>query len=75
MWDKLEIMYEGTNQIKEIRINMLVHGYVIFKMEEGERVKQMFERLFVIINDLHALGRIISKNQLIIKNLRTLPRA
>ena len=30
MWDKLDVMYEGTKQVKEIRINMLVHEYEIF---------------------------------------------
>ena len=59
MWDKLEVTYECTNQVKETKIRMLVHRYEIFKMEEGERVEQMFERLFVIVNGLHALRRII----------------
>ena len=53
---------------------MLVYEYETFKMEEGERVKQMFERLVVIVNDLHALGRIISERELNMKILRTLPR-
>ena len=38
-WDKLEVMYEYTNQVKETRISMLVHEYKIFKMEEGEKVE------------------------------------
>ena len=53
MWDKHEVTYEGTNQVKEVRISMLIHEYVIFKMEKGEKVEQMFERLFVTINDLY----------------------
>ena len=30
IWDKLVITYEGTNQVKETRINMLVHRYELF---------------------------------------------
>ena len=27
IWNKLEVTYEGANQVKETRINMLVHRY------------------------------------------------
>ena len=54
---------------------MLVHEYENFKMEESERAKQMFEKLSVIMSDLHALGRIISERELNMKNLRTLPKS
>ncbi|XP_070049983.1 uncharacterized protein [Nicotiana tomentosiformis] len=30
MWDKLEITYEGTNKVKETRINLLVRDYELF---------------------------------------------
>ena len=30
MWDKHEVMYDGINQVKEIRISMLVHEYKNF---------------------------------------------
>ena len=53
---------------------MLVHEYETFKMEEGERVEQIFERLYVIVNDLHVLGKIISKRELNMKILKNLPR-
>ena len=32
-WDKLEVTYEGTNQVKKTRINMLVHRYELFQIE------------------------------------------
>ena len=54
---------------------MLVYEYEIFKMKEGERVGQMFERLSVIINNSHALRRIISEKDLNMKILRTLLRS
>ena len=54
---------------------MLVHEYEILKMEEGERVKQMFEILSMIVNYLHVFGRIIFERELNMKNLKTLLRS
>ncbi|XP_070049286.1 uncharacterized protein [Nicotiana tomentosiformis] len=31
MWDKLKVTYEGTNKVKETRINLLVRDYELFK--------------------------------------------
>ncbi|GAV79786.1 DUF4219 domain-containing protein/UBN2 domain-containing protein [Cephalotus follicularis] len=36
MWDLLEITYEGTNQVKESKISMLVHEYELFLMHDDE---------------------------------------
>ena len=33
IWDRLEVTHEGTNQVKESKINMLVHNYELFKMD------------------------------------------
>ena len=30
IWDILEITHEGANQVKESKINMLVHNYKLF---------------------------------------------
>ena len=30
IWDRLEVTHEGTNQVKESKINMLVHKYELF---------------------------------------------
>ena len=38
IWDRLEVIHEGTNQVKESKINMLVHNYELFKMEPAESI-------------------------------------
>ncbi|GAV80928.1 UBN2 domain-containing protein [Cephalotus follicularis] len=38
MWDKLEVTYEGTNQVKEAKISMIVHDY-------GEMVRKILRCL------------------------------
>ncbi|GAV78020.1 UBN2 domain-containing protein, partial [Cephalotus follicularis] len=55
MWDRLEVTYEGTNQVKEAKISMLVHDYEMFTMNENEDIKSMFSRFTNIINALQAL--------------------
>ena len=74
MWEKLQITFEGTKQVRQTRINMLTEEYELFRMEEGENIESMFERLSTITNDLHALGRIIPETDLILKILRSLPK-
>ncbi|GAV83325.1 UBN2 domain-containing protein, partial [Cephalotus follicularis] len=55
IWDRLEVTYEGTNQVKEAKISMLVHHYEMFTMNENEDIKSMFSRFTNIINALQAL--------------------
>ena len=36
IWRLLEITHEGTNQVKESKLNLLVHSYELFFMKENE---------------------------------------
>ncbi|GAV76503.1 UBN2 domain-containing protein, partial [Cephalotus follicularis] len=67
IWDRLEVTYEGTNQVKEAKINMLVHEYEMFTMRDNEDIKTMFTRFTNITNALQDLA--IEEA----KDLRTLP--
>ncbi|GAV83027.1 UBN2 domain-containing protein, partial [Cephalotus follicularis] len=57
MWDLLEVTYEGTNQVKESKISMLVHEYELFIMNDNESLSDMFTRFTTIINSLKNLGK------------------
>ncbi|GAV83195.1 DUF4219 domain-containing protein/UBN2 domain-containing protein [Cephalotus follicularis] len=48
IWDRLE----GTNQVKEAKISMLVHDYEMFTMNGNEDIKTMFTRFTNITNAL-----------------------
>ena len=39
IWDRLEVIHEGTNQVKEIKINMLVHKYELFQIKQNKTIK------------------------------------
>ncbi|GAV62739.1 UBN2 domain-containing protein, partial [Cephalotus follicularis] len=70
MWDRLEVTYEGTNQVKEAKVSMLVHEYEMFTMNENEDIKSMFSRFTNIINALQGLDKIYSNSEMVSKILR-----
>ncbi|GAV61115.1 UBN2 domain-containing protein, partial [Cephalotus follicularis] len=70
----LEVTYEGTNQVKESKISMLVHEYELFVMHDNECISDMFSRFTTIINSLKNLGKSYSNQELVRKILRCLPK-
>ena len=75
IWDRLEVTHEGTNQVKESKINILVHKYELFTMEQTETITCMFTRFTDIVNGLKSLGKTYSNADLVRKILRSLPRS
>ena len=69
----LEITHEGTNQVKELKINFLVHNYELFSMKETETIVEMITRFTEIINGLEALGKTYKESEKVMKILRSLP--
>ena len=58
-WKKLEITHEGTSQVKESKINLLVHKYEIFKIKKYESIFDIFFKFTNIINVLNGLSKTI----------------
>ena len=52
IWNKLEVTYEDSNEVKKSKINVLVHKYKLFKMEPHEIVIEMISKSIDIINSL-----------------------
>ncbi|PON55777.1 Zinc finger, CCHC-type, partial [Parasponia andersonii] len=75
LWNMLEVSYQGTNSMKETRINIFTRNYELFKMDKDESISQMLTRFTSIINSLSALGKTFSNGELVSKILRSLPRA
>ncbi|XP_015941374.1 uncharacterized protein LOC107466878 [Arachis duranensis] len=74
IWDKLRLTHEGTKQVRETRIDMLMKEYEMFSMKENKSIDQMFERFSIIINNLDAMGRSYSEETLVRKILRSLTK-
>lgn len=49
--------YEDSDQVKEFKINIMIHQYLLFKMQDFESIKEMISKFTVIINDLKSLGK------------------
>ncbi|GAV92629.1 UBN2 domain-containing protein, partial [Cephalotus follicularis] len=58
------VTYEGTNQVKESKISMLVHEYELFLMHDNESIGDMFTRFTTIINSLKKLGKSYSNQEI-----------
>ncbi|GAV79839.1 UBN2 domain-containing protein, partial [Cephalotus follicularis] len=71
MWDRLEVTYEGTNQVKHAKINMLVREYEMFLMKENENISSMFVRFTNVINSQQSLNKCYTNKEA--KDLITLP--
>ncbi|GAV58173.1 UBN2 domain-containing protein, partial [Cephalotus follicularis] len=69
------VIYEGTNQVKESKISMLVHEYELFVMHDNESISDMFTRFTTIINSLKNLGKSYPNHELVRKILRFLPKS
>ncbi|VFQ96422.1 unnamed protein product, partial [Cuscuta campestris] len=72
MWDKLEVTYEGTDQVREAKIDFLTQENEMFRMKEHEKIDDMFDRFSKIVNDLHALKKTYTDRDLVRKILRSL---
>ncbi|MQL94494.1 hypothetical protein Taro_027147 [Colocasia esculenta] len=72
VWEKLRITYEGTNKVKETRIDILVTQYERFQMQQGETITQMYNRFIDITNGLVGLGKTYEMGDMVRKILRSL---
>ena len=67
--------FEGTSQVKQTKINMLLRQYELFKMNPDESIKGMFKRFTDIVNNLDSLTKTFSNEEKVRKGLRSLPKA
>ena len=72
IWDSLELAYEGTSQVKNYRISMLMQQYEMFTMNKDESINSMSSRFSTIVNELTNLGRECKPEDKVQKILRGL---
>jgi len=75
IWDALQVAHEGTNQVKQSRIELLMTKYELFEMGDRETVMDMHTRFPYIINELKSLGKSFTTEELVRKILRFLPHS
>ena len=69
----LETTHEGTNQVKESKINLVVHSYELFFMKDNETIVEIIARFTDIVNGLEALGKTYKELEKVMKILRSFP--
>ncbi|XP_028094225.1 uncharacterized protein LOC114294300 [Camellia sinensis] len=74
IWDKLIVTHEGTIQVKESRVSLLVHNYELFKIKPDENISQIFTCITDIINNLKSLRKTYTNAKIVRKMLRSLPK-
>ena len=75
IWNALQVAHEGTNQVKQSRIELLVRKYELFEMSDKETIMDMYTRFTHITNELKSLGKSFTIEELVRKILRILPHS
>ncbi|XP_049350219.1 uncharacterized protein LOC125814820 [Solanum verrucosum] len=75
IWDCLQTAHEGTQRVKESKVDMLTTQYEKFIMKEGETIFEMNSRFTSITNELRGLGEPIPVYKQIRKILKVLPKS
>jgi rRNA-processing protein FCF1 len=70
IWDRLELTYEGTTELKESRISILMDKFEKFKMIKGESIDEMHKRFLEIIHPLKNLGKSFTAMELVKKFMK-----
>ena len=74
IWEKLAMICEGTEQIKENKLTLAAQKFENFKMKPGETLDQLDGRFTDIVNELTALGKEYTPREMALKVLRSLPK-
>ena len=72
-WTILETTYEGTNAIKDSKLQRLTTSFEEIKMEEDESFDEFYAKLKDIVNSAFNLGETIPKPKIVRKVLKSLP--
>lgn len=73
IWETIEIINEGTEEVRENRLEILTSEYEHFRSYPGEGITEVFERYNKLINNLNLQGKYYTNKEIIKKFLLTLP--
>ena len=73
IWDTIETINEGTEEVRENRLEILTSEYEHFTSTSEEGISEVFERYNKLINKLNLHGKFYSQKEINRKFLLTLP--
>lgn len=56
IWDTLEVTHKCTNQVKESKVNIIVHKYYLFNLNDTETIFEIFMRFIDNVNRSKLVG-------------------
>src|SRR3954468_8425244 len=74
IWDTLVETHEDTAEVKRSRLDTLSQEYELFRMKPGETILDLQKRFVHLTNNLKALGKTLTTEELNLKVLRSLTR-
>ncbi|KAL8088634.1 hypothetical protein AgCh_038421 [Apium graveolens] len=74
VWDTVQIICEGTEQVRENKMQLLIQQYEYFHFKEGESLNDTFNRFQKLLNGLKLYGRVYQVKDSNLKFLRSLPK-
>ncbi|KAD5960508.1 hypothetical protein E3N88_11980 [Mikania micrantha] len=75
LWNSLQQMYEGSEDVKEIKKDMLKQKFENFYQQNNEKMTSQYLRYVQLVDELEAAGVKMEKQDVIRKFLRSLPQA
>ncbi|XP_074352748.1 uncharacterized protein LOC141691896 [Apium graveolens] len=73
MWQTIELLMEGTEDVRENRLDILTTQYEAFKSHPRENITSVFDRLNKLINELSIYGKRYEHKAINRKFMLTLP--
>ncbi len=73
MWDKLENIYVGDDEVKEIKLARQRKQFYKVKMKDDEKIAAFLNRVYEIVNTMRFLGGTIEDNEIVQNVLNSLP--
>ncbi|KAK1384154.1 hypothetical protein POM88_021889 [Heracleum sosnowskyi] len=74
VWDTVRTLCEGTEQVRENKMQLLIQQYEHFNFKAGETLNDTFSRFQKLLNGLKLYGRIYQTKDSNLKFLRALPK-
>jgi hypothetical protein len=56
IWDTLKEEHEGTEHVRQRKMDLINREPELFFMKDGETIQEMYDRLMVLVSDIRALG-------------------
>ncbi|KAL8104625.1 hypothetical protein AgCh_028737 [Apium graveolens] len=74
MWETIELLMEGTEDVRKNRLDILTSQYEAFKALPGESITQVFERLNKLLNELSIHGKTYPQREVNMNFMMVLPQ-